>query len=141
MIKLEILAACLSTIATVAAAVAAWKACSTAHRALDFEKRYAKNQYTLVQLNSTLGKLLKLKDLLSNPLGASDDEFLGVESLYHECQADLQRLAFTATRLSRRSQSIAIEGVLPSFADPGDHVADVNRAIAAGEASVADILR
>lgn len=140
MIAIEVVAACLSAIAAVAAAVAAWKSYSTAQKALEFEKRYAKNQYSLVQANVVLGKLLKLRGLLSNVLEAPDDEVRGAEALYRECQADLQMFAASTTCTTGDREILTLNDALPPFAESADHIADVIRAIASVQTHVAQIL-
>jgi hypothetical protein len=83
---------------------------------------------------------MKLKSLLSDPLGASDDEVLGAESMYLECQADLRELAAFAAHQTGGDRIAALGEVLPRFAETADRVAEVDHGITAVEECVARIL-
>lgn len=88
----DLLPACLSALATAAAAFAAWMSWLTARNSLTFQKRLALHQYVLLRLNATLTKLQTLKSLLSNVIAISDHDFARIEPLFAECQSDLKRL-------------------------------------------------
>lgn len=85
----------LAAIATIFAAFAAWCSFEVARRSLDFQKKYAKNQNLINELNRSIYKTETLQILLSKDFtdgdGISDTEYDSIEPLLKELQSELER--------------------------------------------------
>lgn len=81
-----------STIATFAAALAAWASYQVSKNSLDFQKNYAKNQNLINDLNRIIFKVETLQILMPKPLDISDEEFESLDSLIEELKSELEGL-------------------------------------------------
>jgi len=82
----------LATVATIAAAIAAWFSYMVSKGSLEFQKSYAKNMSQIEELNRTISKAETLQILVPEPLAMSDDEFDSIDSLIANLQSELKRL-------------------------------------------------
>lgn len=84
-------ASILAAIATFFAAIAAWCSFEVARRSLDFQKKYAKNQKLINDVNRTIYKAETLQILIPKPLEMTDEEFDSIEYLLKELKSELER--------------------------------------------------
>jgi hypothetical protein len=82
----------LLTVATIAAAVAAWCSYMVSRDSLEFQKTYAENMSLIEELNRTIYKAETLQILVPEPLKMPDDEFNSIDSLITNLQSELKRL-------------------------------------------------
>ena len=82
----------LTTSATIFAAIAAWCSYEVSKNSLDFQKKYAKNQNLINELNSIIYTVETLQILIPKPQKLSDDEFESIEPLLIKLQSELERL-------------------------------------------------
>lgn len=82
----------MATIAAIASSIAAWKSYRTGENALQFQKQFAKNQRNIGRIQAIIINLRRLRSILTNPLGTSDDEFNSLESLHLEIKSELEDL-------------------------------------------------
>jgi hypothetical protein len=84
-----------TAIATAFAAIAAWCSFEVARRSLDFQKKYAKNQNLLNEINRSIYKVETLQILLSKDFRdgeqISDDQIESIEPLLKELKYELER--------------------------------------------------
>lgn len=83
-------ASILAAIATFFAAITAWCSFEVARRSLDFQKKYAKNQKLINEVNRTIYKSETLQILIPKPLEMTDEEFDSIEYLLKEMKSDLE---------------------------------------------------
>lgn len=84
-------ASILAAVATAFAALAAWCSFEVARRSLDFQKKYAKNQNLINELNRTIYKAETLQILIPKPLELSDEQYESIEPLLEEIKSELER--------------------------------------------------
>jgi len=82
----------LTTTATVFAAIAAWCSYKVSKNSLDFQKKYAKNQNLINELNRIIYTAETLQILIPKPLELSDTEFESIEPLLLDLKSGLERL-------------------------------------------------
>jgi hypothetical protein len=82
----------LTTAATIFAAIAAWCSYEVSKNSLDFQKKYAKNQNLINELNRIIYTAETLQILIPKPQELSDDEFESIEPLLIKLQSELERL-------------------------------------------------
>ncbi|MBU1668996.1 hypothetical protein KKC13_11310 [bacterium] len=82
----------LTTSATIFAAIAAWCSYKVSKNSLDFQKKYAKNQNLINELNRIIYTAETLQILIPKPQELSDDEFESIEPLLIKLQSELERL-------------------------------------------------
>lgn len=119
---LQVTLAVLATVAAIASSVAAWKAQTAAHAALDFQKKLSKHQDSLFLLRSTIASLWQLKRILAKPAEVSDDEFGELESTHRQIRANLESLTQSDTLPPRQSRLFAAQ----SFGEIVDQVPSAN---------------
>lgn len=100
---LQITLGLLATLAAIASAVAAWKAQTAAHEALNFQKRLSKHQDSLFLLRTTIESLWQLKRVLASPVEVSDEEFGSLEGLHQQIKANIESLNRSGVLPSRQS--------------------------------------
>jgi len=78
--------------ATFFAALAAWFSFRVSKNSLEFQKKYAKNQSLISELNRVLYKTETLQVLIPKPLEMSDSELESLDILLKELKNSLERL-------------------------------------------------
>lgn len=81
----------LTTVATIAAAIAAWFSFQVSKRSLAFQKNYAKSQQLFGELSRTIYEIETLQLLIPKPLDMSDDQHNSIEPLLTELKSELER--------------------------------------------------
>jgi len=88
---MEIFMTVLVTLATLAAAIAAWMSYLTSKQSFSFQKKLARNQNRLHILALTSSKLKSLKTI-TNLFEIPDEKFISLEPLFLEIKSDIQKM-------------------------------------------------
>ena len=81
----------LTTMAAIAAAIAALFSFQVSKRSLDFQKNYTINQQLFSELNRTIYKIETLQLLIPKPLEMSDEEYNSIDPLLTKLKSELER--------------------------------------------------